>query len=78
MIKEKKVDVLQVIFNVLAPRLLSQQVGLHPLLVFLAVLTGARVAGIWGAIFGVPIVAGVIALLLFAYLLCAMLYPEKF
>ena len=27
------------------------------LLVFFAVLTGARVAGVWGAIFGVPIVA---------------------
>jgi predicted PurR-regulated permease PerM len=47
----------QVIFNVLGPRILSNQIGLHPLLVFFAVLTGARVAGIWGAIFGVPIVA---------------------
>src|SRR5438270_4738843 len=47
----------QVIFNVLAPRILSHQVGLHPLLVFFAVLSGARVAGVWGAIFGVPIVA---------------------
>jgi predicted PurR-regulated permease PerM len=47
----------QVIFNVLGPRILSTQIGLHPLLVFFAVLTGARVAGIWGAIFGVPIVA---------------------
>src|SRR5437870_2235840 len=47
----------QVIFNVLAPRILSRQVGLHPLLVFFAVLTGARVAGVWGAIFGVPFVA---------------------
>jgi predicted PurR-regulated permease PerM len=47
----------QVIFNVLAPRILSRHVGLHPLLVFFAVLTGARVAGVWGAIFGVPIVA---------------------
>jgi len=47
----------QVIFNVIAPRVLSQQVGLHPLMVFFAVLTGARIAGIWGAIFGVPIVA---------------------
>jgi len=47
----------QVVFNVLAPRILSRQVGLHPLLVFFAVLTGARVAGVWGAIFGVPIVA---------------------
>ena len=47
----------QVIFNVLAPRILSRQVGVHPLLVFFAVLTGARLAGVWGAIFGVPIVA---------------------
>jgi predicted PurR-regulated permease PerM len=47
----------QLIFNVLGPRILSQQIGMHPLLVFFAVLTGARVAGIWGAIFGVPIVA---------------------
>ncbi|MBV8719216.1 MAG: AI-2E family transporter [Chloroflexi bacterium] len=47
----------QVLFNVLAPRILSQQIGLHPLLVFFAVLAGARVAGVWGAIFGVPIVA---------------------
>jgi predicted PurR-regulated permease PerM len=47
----------QAIFNVIAPRILSRQVGLHPLLVFFAVLTGARVAGVWGAIFGVPVVA---------------------
>lgn len=47
----------QVIFNVIGPRILSQQIGLHPLLVFFAVLTGARVAGIWGAVFGVPVVA---------------------
>jgi predicted PurR-regulated permease PerM len=46
----------QVIFNILAPRILSRQVGVHPLLVFFAVLSGARIAGVWGAIFGVPIV----------------------
>jgi predicted PurR-regulated permease PerM len=55
----------QVIFNVLAPRILSRQVGLHPLLVFFAVLTGARVAGVWGAIFGVPIVAVVTQMISF-------------
>jgi predicted PurR-regulated permease PerM len=55
----------QVIFNVIAPRVLSQQVGLHPLMVFFAVLTGARVAGIWGAIFGVPIVAVLTAMISF-------------
>jgi predicted PurR-regulated permease PerM len=42
---------------VLAPRILSRNVGLHPLVVFFAVLAGARIAGVWGAIFGVPIVA---------------------
>jgi len=55
----------QVIFNVLGPRILSNQIGLHPLLVFFAVLTGARVAGIWGAIFGVPIVAVAITMISF-------------
>jgi predicted PurR-regulated permease PerM len=55
----------QIIFNVLAPRILSQQIGMHPLLVFLAVLCGARVAGVWGAIFGVPIVAVVTTMVSF-------------
>lgn len=55
----------QIIFNVLAPRILSQQVGVHPLLVFFAVLSGARVAGVWGAIFGVPIVAVVTTMISF-------------
>jgi predicted PurR-regulated permease PerM len=55
----------QVIFNVLAPRILSRQVGIHPLLVFFSVLTGARVAGVWGAIFGVPIVAVVVTMISF-------------
>jgi predicted PurR-regulated permease PerM len=55
----------QVIFNVLGPRILSRQVGLHPLLVFFAVLTGARIAGVWGAIFGVPIVAVLITMISF-------------
>jgi predicted PurR-regulated permease PerM len=47
----------QVIFNVLAPRIMSRQVGIHPLLVLFAVLVGARVAGVWGALFGVPVAA---------------------
>lgn len=55
----------QVIFNVLAPRILSHHVGLHPLMVFFAVLAGARVAGIWGAVFGVPIVAVLAAMISF-------------
>lgn len=47
----------QLLVNVLAPRLLGDVVGMHPLLVLFALFTGATVAGIWGALFGVPIAA---------------------
>ncbi|MBK9940026.1 MAG: AI-2E family transporter [Kouleothrix sp.] len=50
----------QVLFNMIMPRLMGRIVGLHPLLVFAAILVGATVAGGWGILFGIPI-AGVIA-----------------
>lgn len=50
----------QVQFNVVMPRLVGQAIGLHPLLVFAALLLGGTVAGGWGVLFGIP-VAGVIA-----------------
>ncbi len=49
----------QVVLNVIAPKVMSENVGIHPLVVFLAILLGLKVAGVWGAIFGVP-VAGVV------------------
>lgn len=57
----------QIVINVVAPRLLSHTVGLHPLLVFVAVLGGAKVAGVWGALFGVPVVAVISAMASFYY-----------
>ena len=54
------VIVQQVLFNVVMPRLVGQIIGLHPLLVFAALLIGGALAGIWGVLFGIP-VAGVIA-----------------
>ena len=47
----------QLLVNVLAPRLLGDVVGMHPLLVLFALFAGATVAGIWGALFGVPVAA---------------------
>ena len=47
----------QIVINVLAPRLMSRQVGLPPLVVLFALLVGVRIAGLWGAIFSVPMVA---------------------
>ena len=52
----------QVVLNVVAPRVMSSAVGLHPLLVFVGLLCGAKVAGFWGALFGVPVVAVITAM----------------
>lgn len=47
------------ITNLLMPRLMSEAVGLHPLLVFAAIIFSIKIAGFWGAFFGIP-VAGVL------------------
>lgn len=57
----------QVVLNVISPKLMGDSVGIHPLLVFLAMLIGVREAGIWGAIFGVPIMAVIYSMALFVY-----------
>ena len=43
--------------NVLTPRLQSQAVRVHPILVFLAVVAGGELAGIPGVVFAVPALA---------------------
>jgi len=43
--------------NVLQPRLMSGAVGIHPIVVLASVVIGLRIAGIPGAIFGIPIAA---------------------
>jgi predicted PurR-regulated permease PerM len=45
-----------VITNVVMPRVLSSAVGMHPLLVLGALLIGVKIAGFWGAFFGIPVV----------------------
>ncbi|MBM4413874.1 MAG: AI-2E family transporter [Chloroflexi bacterium] len=47
----------QVLFHVILPRIMGRAVGLHPLLVFAALLIGSAVAGAWGVLFGIPLVA---------------------
>ena len=50
-----------IVLNVVAPKVMSQNIGIHPLLVFLALLVGVKEAGVAGAIFGVPIAAVIYA-----------------
>ncbi len=46
-----------VLVNYLQPRLMRDALGMHPLLVLIGLLVGAQVAGLWGALFGIPILA---------------------
>lgn len=50
------------IVNVVAPKVMSQQIGLHPIIVLTSVLVGIKFAGPWGAIFGVPVAAVIVAM----------------
>ncbi|HEY8632664.1 MAG TPA: AI-2E family transporter [Candidatus Limnocylindrales bacterium] len=46
-----------VVMNALQPRLMQEAVGIHPIVVLGSVLVGSKVAGVTGAIFGIPIAA---------------------
>jgi len=56
-----------VVMNVLQPRIMRDAVGIHPIVVLGSVLIGSRIAGIPGAIFGIPI-AAVVSSFFFQYL----------
>jgi predicted PurR-regulated permease PerM len=56
-----------VVMNVIQPRLMASAVGIHPVVVFGSVILGLKLAGIVGAIFGIPI-AAVISSFFFYYL----------
>jgi predicted PurR-regulated permease PerM len=55
------------VMNLLQPRLMQEAVGIHPIVVLGSVLIGAKIAGIAGAIFGIPI-AAVLSAFFFHYL----------
>jgi predicted PurR-regulated permease PerM len=56
-----------ILMNVIQPRLMAEAVGLHPVVVLGSVMIGSKIAGIPGAIFGIPVTA-VIASFFFFYL----------
>ncbi len=53
-----------VIMNALQPRIMANALRIHPIVVLGSVLAGIKIAGISGAIFGIPIAAVVSALVL--------------
>ncbi|HEY4190518.1 MAG TPA: AI-2E family transporter [Candidatus Limnocylindrales bacterium] len=46
-----------VTMNVVSPRLMAGAIGIHPIVVLASVVIGSKIAGIPGAIFGIPIAA---------------------
>ena len=52
----------QITMQVVAPRVMSAHVGLHPLLLFAALLIGVKESGLWGAFFAGPVAAVVVAM----------------
>lgn len=57
----------QAIVNLLMPRILSSAVGIHPLLIFAALLVGIKVGGIWGVLFSIPVAAVIYAMGIYLY-----------
>jgi predicted PurR-regulated permease PerM len=55
-----------VVLNVLQPRIMADSLRIHPIVVLGSVLVGLKVAGISGAIFGIPIAAVFSALFLYS------------
>lgn len=46
-----------ILVNYMQPRLMREALGMHPLLVLVGLVVGAQVAGLWGALFGIPVLA---------------------
>lgn len=53
----------QITMQIVAPRVMSAHVGLHPLVFFVALLVGLKEAGIWGAVFSGPVAGVIVAML---------------
>jgi predicted PurR-regulated permease PerM len=54
------------VMNALQPRIMATSLRIHPIVVLGSVLVGIKIAGIPGAIFGIPIAAVLSALILHA------------
>lgn len=57
----------QTLSRLIMPRIISQQMGLPPVLVFAGMLIGVRLAGVWGALFGAPIVGILYTMFVYLY-----------
>lgn len=65
----------QIIFNFIGPKLMGKAFRLHPVIVFLSIIIGYKIAGAFGAIFAVPVLG--IAVIVLKELGHYFINPEK-
>ncbi len=70
------IAVQQVVFNVFGPKLLGKAFNLHPIIVFLSIIIGFKVAGAMGAVFVVPVLG--IAVILIKEIATYFINPSLF
>ena len=51
----------QILLHIVVPRLMSESIGMPSSLILISVLIGARLWGIWGFIFGIPVAGAIYA-----------------
>lgn len=56
----------QLLLRFVIPKVLSEALGMPPLLILVSVLVGAKVIGLWGFLFGIPVAAAIYIIILVA------------
>jgi len=51
----------QILLHILMPKIMSEVIGMPPLLILAAIMISVRLVGIWGFIFGIPVAGAVYA-----------------
>ena len=63
---------------VIGPRIIGRALGLHPVVAILALVAGAELFGIWGAIFAAPLAGLLLAVLVALWKAWHRMHPETF
>ncbi|PKM76040.1 MAG: hypothetical protein CVU90_14485 [Firmicutes bacterium HGW-Firmicutes-15] len=58
----------QIEANIISPKIIGDKLGMHPLLIVFALLTGGELMGIWGMLIAVPLTASLIIIGHYIYL----------
>jgi predicted PurR-regulated permease PerM len=52
----------QILLHILMPKIMSEVIGMPPLFILAAIMISARLIGLWGFIFGIPVAAALYAI----------------